>query len=637
MRIQDHVRLIKQKKDNHSYVYVISEIGVNHNGDIDTALELIQASKAAGVDAVKFQKRSLEKIYSKKIIDDPNSAEWNIDYLIPILKEVELSKQDYIKIKQKCIDLNLELIITPFDNESAKFCKELGVDAFKISSSDMINYELIRNCAEYKKPVIISTGMWTEEEIKKSVDKFRKIKDLDFFMLLANSTYPTPYESINVRFLTKLKKLHDFVGYSGHERGTFIPIAAQALGAQIIEKHITFDRNQTGPDHKASMLPGEFKKMVEDIRCTSLAMGSEKVVNQSEQLAKESFAKSAYTNKELSAGHELKLDDVEFKSPGKGIFVHQIDEFIGKPLKVNVKKDECISKMHFEETKKIEDWQVPKFSKKWGVKCRFHDFNEYKKLNSPVVEFHCSETDINSNFKTYARDTQLIMHAPEIFGRNLIDICSDDEYVVHESIALLQKSIDKTLEISKYFNKEKPKFVVHLGGMSLNHVVNENCNELFLERAVENFKRLNYNPSDIEILPENLPPRPWYLGGQWFQYGFMTPEDMIRFCDHFKLNMTYDVCHAQLFCNHKHQSLDSYTKKVLPYVSHFHISDASGIDGEGLQIGDGCINFDELMLNIENSHKKDYTWVTEIWSGHLNHGAGCRKSMHNLSKFKKTL
>ena len=143
MKIKDHVSLIKTKKD-YRYVYVISEIGVNHNGCLVTAIKLIEASKKAGADAVKFQKRNLNKIYTKEILDDPNKAEWNIDYLIPILKEVELSKSDYKVIKEKCKELDIELIITPFDNDSANFCKELGIDAFKISSSDMTNYNLVQ-------------------------------------------------------------------------------------------------------------------------------------------------------------------------------------------------------------------------------------------------------------------------------------------------------------------------------------------------------------------------------------------------------------------------------------------------------------------------------------------------------------
>ena len=140
-----------QRVFNEEYdsTYIVAEIGVNHNGSIDTALKLIHKANAAGVDAVKFQKRNLNEIYTKDILDDPNSAEWNFEYLIPLLKEVELSKRDYVRIKKTCKELNLELIITPMDEDSVEFVGELGVDAFKVASADMTNLSLVKKCSQY--------------------------------------------------------------------------------------------------------------------------------------------------------------------------------------------------------------------------------------------------------------------------------------------------------------------------------------------------------------------------------------------------------------------------------------------------------------------------------------------------------
>jgi|10_taG_2_1085330.scaffolds.fasta_scaffold14124_3 N-acetylneuraminate synthase len=632
MNILDHLGKVKTS-DKYRYSYVVAEIGINHNGSLDEALKLIDASHEAGVDAVKFQKRSLENLYTQKILEDPNSAEWTFEYLIPILQETELSFGDYHIIKDRCDELGLDLIVTPFDLDSAQFCGDhLDVSAFKIGSADMVNYDLIEKCFSFGKPVIISTGMWTEAEIRTSVNKFRTFGDNDFVMLLANSTYPTPYESINLEFLSTLKKIHPLVGYSGHERGTFVPVAATALGATVIEKHITFDRTQTGPDHKASMLPSEFAEMVTYLRNLELALGSEKVVNQAEKLAKETFAKSAYAKESLEQGHVLTEADVYFTSPGKGIYKHQIAEFYGKELQCKIEKDTYVTTHHFDNIIPVREWKLPSFSKDWGVKCRFHDFEEYKTLNSPVIEFHCSQRDMDIDFRGASKESQLVVHAPEIFDRKLVDLCSDNNEIVEGSIHLLQKAIDKTLQISKNFSSKKPKFVVHLGGMSLDHVVNEGNTPLMMERAVDNFKKLRFNSDDIEVLPENLPPRPWYLGGQWFQYGFMLAEDMIDFCKYFGLKMTYDTCHAALHCNQADISLNEYTRKVLPWVSHFHLSDAIGIDGEGVQMGEGCVNFDTFFQELEGA-EQDFSWVTEIWSGHVNHGAGCRKSMHSLSPY----
>lgn len=620
------------KKDSKS-VYVISEIGVNHNGSLEEALKLIDASAEAKVDAVKFQKRNLEKIYSKEILDDPNSAEWTFDYLIPLLKEMELSEDDYRVIKKKCNDLNVDLIVTPFDEDSAEFVAELGISAFKIASADMVNFPLIEKCASYDHPLIISTGMWDEETIRQCVDHYNS-KNIKFVLLLANSTYPSPYESLNLSFYNTLKEIHPYYGYSGHERGIFIPVAAAAMGARIVEKHITFDRHSEGPDHKASMYPEEFSKMVQDLRSLELAMGERKDVNQAETLAKEAFAKSAVAIVDLEEGHVLKPEDIELRCPGKGIFPHEIKDYFGKTLKRKVIKGRYIAKDDFEDELLIKDWSVPKFKKDWGVKCRFHDFDEYSALKSPVIEFHCSDTDLNVEFQGGSKHSQLVVHAPEIVDRKLVDICSDDPVVVEYSIDILQKTIDKTLQIAKNFPKAKPKIVMHLGGMSLDHVMAERPNEMMIERAIDHFKKLSYNNSDVDILPENLPPRPWYLGGQWFQYGFMPSGDMKRFCEHFGLGMTFDLCHAGLYCNHSGISLTDYTKDIKHLISHMHISDAAGIDGEGVQIGDGNVDFDNVLKEMKDHQ---CSWVTEIWSGHLHNGAGTYKSLHSLSKFSGIL
>ena len=181
---------------------IIAEIGINHNGRLDTALDLIYKSHEAGVDAVKFQKRNLKSAYSNLILKDSNSAEWNFDYLIPQLHQLELSNKDYYTIQDACKDLGLDLIVTPMDEDSAEFINTLDISAVKIASADMTNLNLIKKCASFNLPLIISTGMWSYSDIKKCVT-FYKANNIDFSLLLANSTYPTPYESISLGFINK--------------------------------------------------------------------------------------------------------------------------------------------------------------------------------------------------------------------------------------------------------------------------------------------------------------------------------------------------------------------------------------------------------------------------------------------------
>tara|TARA_Y100000004_G_scaffold78826_1_gene88691 strand:+ start:1630 stop:3483 length:1854 start_codon:yes stop_codon:yes gene_type:complete len=613
--------------------YIISEIGVNHNGDLSTALKLIEDSKKAGADAVKFQKRDLDKIYSKSILNDANSQEWNFEYLMPILKNVEFGTDDYTVINKKCEDLNIDLIVTPFDENSADFISTLNLSAIKIASADMTNLPLIKKCASFNLPLIISTGMWSHNDIEDCVKYYKKL-GINYSLLLTNSTYPTPFETINLEYLTELKKLTNRVGYSGHERGTFIPVAAVALGARVVEKHITLDKYQEGPDHKASLLPEEFKQMVDDIRNLELSLGKNKYVNQAETLNKEVFAKSAAALRDIKSGEVLTEDLVEFKAPGKGIFPHKIDEYYGRKLKRDVEDGKYISESDFKKLMEIKEWMSFGFSKKWGVKCRFHDYEKYKVLKAPVMEFHLSETDLDIEFNCYNEDSELIVHAPEVIQKRIFDLCSTDKSLVDLSVKTLQRTIDKTIEISKNWPKAKPKLVVHLGGMSLDKIEN-NSNEKMIDTAIENFKRVKYSSDDIEIIPENLPSRPWYLGGEWFQYGFAPAEDMIKFCDYFNLKMTYDICHAALHCNESSKDLLEYTKKIKDYVSHLHISDATGINAEGVQVGEGEVDFKPIFEVLKNV---DYSWVTEIWSGHLHNGEKTYEGMCCLhNNFKELL
>ena len=370
--------------------YVICEIGINHNGSIDEALRLIDSAAKSGVDAVKFQKRNLSEIYSKSILDDSTSAEWNFDYLIPLLKDVELSDDDYGQIRKRCDELKLDLIVTPFDEVSAEFVANLGVTAFKISSADMTNYSLIEKCASYGLPIIISTGMWDRNDILKVVDHI-KSKNIVFALLHTQSTYPAPYESLGLKFIKDLCEMTDIVGYSGHERGVFIPIAAVSMGCRIIEKHITNDREQKGPDHKASMLPKEWCEMVHNIRMLEKSLSGDKFVNQAEKLNKEVFAKSSIVKTNLKAGHILTKSDIEFKAPGKGIFPHEIEDYYGKVLKRDIKADYYISSGDFEDVLMIKDWDDFTFTNAWGIKCRFHDFELFDNVDVDVVEFHCSD------------------------------------------------------------------------------------------------------------------------------------------------------------------------------------------------------------------------------------------------------
>jgi N-acetylneuraminate synthase len=329
----------------------------------------------------------------------------------------------------------------------------------------------------------------------------------------------------------------------------------------------------------------------------------------------------------MAIGDTISLEDVKFMSPGKGITPDRLEEAIGKTLMRPKQVEDYVSYDDFEMGVTVASWPTFDFRKDWGVKCRFHDFEIYKTLEAPVVEFHCSEIDVTANVSAQSAHSALIMHAPEIIGRELFDLCSDDHDIVLKSLDILGKTILRTRELSPGFRRGiTPKVVIHIGGMSL---LDGDFDCASLTSKAEHVLR-DIDLTGVDLLPENLPPRPWYLGGQWHQYGFMRPQDMAAFCKSLSLGMTFDVCHAQLYCRYAGTDLIEYTKTILPYIRHVHISDAHGIGGEGVQIGEGEIDFDSLFRILE---KIKFSWVPEIWSGHVNYGSGTHHALGCLKKY----
>lgn len=611
-------------------VYIIAEIGVNHNGNIEIAKKLMEEAVLAGADAVKFQKRNLNKIYVPDLLKDTNSAEWSFQYLLPQLKQLELSEQEYFELDKYARKLDVDLIVTPFDEDSLDFIKKLKLAALKIGSPDLTHWPLIKKAAKTKLPLILSTGLWDEHDVA-DTSNFVKSITPHFALLHCQSTYPAPLESINLWALQKLKKYTKVVGYSGHERGITICLAAVGLGAKIIEKHITMDRMQYGPDHRASLGPKEFRSLVTEIRKVEKALGNiRKKVSEGEKLNRHTLGKSLTVNKDLPAGYIVRKRDIIFMSPGKGIPPSHLRKWVGKKLARPKKQYDFLIEDDFSTRLTIDQWQKFNFSKPWGVKCRFHDYGKYKILNTPVIEFHCSDKDILGTFSDGNKKTALVIHSPEIIGRELFDLCSKYPDRVEKSIVVLNNTIKKAKELKEKFSSEKPKIVIHMGGMAAN--TEHYDTRRMMRIAAKSLSKINLK--GVELLPENLPPRPWYLGGQWYQHAFMRPEEILKFCKTFSLGMTLDICHAYLYCNYFKVNLMDYIKILLPIVRHMHISDAYGIDGEGIQIHEGEINFDKIIKILE---KANTSWVPEIWSGHINHGKGFHEALKRLSKYNSMI
>ena len=323
--------------------YIIAEIGVNHNGNLSLAKKLIDASIESGVNAVKFQKRDLKSLYRKESLENPNSESQGFEILLAELQEVELTKNGYMEIIDYCKKKKITFLCTPWDMPSVDFLEELDIVAYKISSGDMTNFPLIKYVSKTRKPMIISTGMSKIEEIEKMFS-FVKEQNIPFVILHANSTYPSPIESLDLNLIPEFRKKFDLlVGFSGHEIGIIGSITAANMGAVIIERHITLDKTMKGLDHSSSLEPNEFKEMVSLIRLSEKAKGKPiKKMTRAEVLQREVVSKSIVCVLDICKGEIFSDKNIEAKGPEKGLSAQYFFDIIGKKSPRDIKCGEYV-------------------------------------------------------------------------------------------------------------------------------------------------------------------------------------------------------------------------------------------------------------------------------------------------------
>ena len=313
-------------------VFVIAEIGNNHNGSFDLAVEMVDAAINVGADCVKFQMRDLGSLYTKASLTK-DGTDLGTEYIIDLLNRFELSYTEHKKISEYCREKGIIYMCTPWDEKSLLLLEDLDVPAYKVASADLTNLNLIAAIIKTKKPIILSTGMSTEQEIKVTTN-FLNSHKANFTLLHCNSTYPAPFHDINLSWLTRLKEIHPNIGYSGHERGIAVSLGAVAMGAKILERHFTFDRNMEGPDHAASLEPKEFLTLVQGVREIEVALGrgDKKILSQGEMINRENLSKSLVAASDLSKGMVIEKEHIKVLSPGQGLSVQHLDNLVGKKL-----------------------------------------------------------------------------------------------------------------------------------------------------------------------------------------------------------------------------------------------------------------------------------------------------------------
>ncbi len=329
---------------------IIAEAGVNHNGVIVNAFKLVDAAVDAGVDYVKFQTFKAEKLVSKVAkkadyqIQNTNNSE---DSQYTMLKKLELSHQQHEEIIAYCNKKGIQFFSTAFDLDSLQYLKDIGLELVKIPSGEITNYPYLRLAAQLFKKVILSTGMCTMEDIEAALNVFLSagISKDNITILHCNTEYPTPYEDVNLKAMLSIgEKFGTDIGYSDHTLGIEVPIAAVALGASVIEKHYTLDKNMDGPDHKASLEPDELKAMVQSIRIVekSITGSGIKEPSASEMKNIKIARKSIVAKTTIQKGEVFTEDNITTKRPGDGISPMRWDDIIGQKATKDFSEEDLI-------------------------------------------------------------------------------------------------------------------------------------------------------------------------------------------------------------------------------------------------------------------------------------------------------
>ena len=330
-------------------VLIIAEAGVNHNGSLEIAKRLVDEASSAGVDIIKFQTFKAEKLvskaakqaeYQKKNIGNGEESQY------VMLKKLELSNNQHEELIAYCNLKNIRFFSTAFDMDSIDYLHSLNLGLWKIPSGEITNYPYLKKIASYKEPVILSTGMCELSDIENAINVLVTNgvpKDI-ITILHCNTEYPTPMKDVNLKAMLEIKeKFGVKIGYSDHTEGIEVPIAAVALGATVIEKHFTLDKNMEGPDHKASLEPSELKAMVKSIRNIEQALGTgHKTVSESERKNIEIARKSIVAAKDIKEGDIFTEENITVKRPGNGISPMEWENVIGKVAKRNFQEEELI-------------------------------------------------------------------------------------------------------------------------------------------------------------------------------------------------------------------------------------------------------------------------------------------------------
>ena len=594
---------------------LIAEIGNNHNGSVALAKHLVDLAQEAGADAVKFQLRDLDALY-RQAGAASDGEDLGVQYTLDLLSRFSLDAEQMLEVLEHCRARDIDALCTPWDPPSVQVLAQYGVPAFKIASADLTHHGLLRDAGSRGVPLIVSTGMSSEDEILDAVAVLREV-GAPFALLQCQSTYPAPYKDLNIAYMDRLAELGGCpVGYSGHERGSHVPVAAVARGAHIVEKHFTVDRDMEGNDHAVSLLPHEFAQMVEQIRQVEQAIGTAEPrrVTPGESMNRVNLATSLVAARTVAQGERVRAEDVTVRSPGRGLQPDRMKDLVGRRMHRTVAEGDFFyaGDLRREATRA----RTYRFDRPWGIPVRYHDARELMAEREPdFLEFHFSARDLDVDPAAVfggRLPTAFTTHLPDLFpGDFVVDLASQDPATWERSIAEVQRTIHRTRELVPFFEGEQdPLMVLTMGGFTRHGHIPEPERARGYERIGAALARLD--SSGVRLTAQTLPPFPWLLGGQWFHNLFVDPRDTAEFSRAFDVPLTLDVSHSQLAATFLDLPFADAVDLLAPRTAHLHVVDATGVDGEGVQVGEGDVDFADLArrLSVHCPDAVSYTHLT---------------------------
>jgi N-acetylneuraminate synthase len=615
---------------------LISEIGINHQGSIDFAKELVDLSVEAGADVVKFQLRDMEALY-RHGAGSSAGEDLGPQYTLDLLAKYNLTADELFEVFDHCREAGIEVMCTPWDAPSVDRLADYGIPALKFASADLTNHALIRHAVGKAMPLVLSTGMSTEAEIEETAALLRGL-GASYAMLHCQSTYPAPFKDVNLRYLSRLAEIGQCpVGYSGHERGFHVPLGAIALGAKIVEKHFTTDRGLEGNDHKVSLLPAEFKEMVQRVRELEEALGSAgpRGVSTGEMMNRVNLAKSLVAARRIEVGDVITAASVDIKSPGRGLQPNAYDRLVGRTAA------RAFDAGDFFYATDLGDGSPRgrqyEFSRPWGLAVRYHDVEKMTRDCAPdFLEFHFSYKDLEidpATVFTEPLDMTFTTHSPDLFaGDFLLNLASEDDEHWERSITELQRVVDLTRSMRQYFKNVEldPVVIASLGGFTKNaHVAPDELESMYA-RVAAGLARID--DSGVRLVAQTLPPYPWYMGGQLFCNLFVHPVDTAAFAERYGRRLCLDVSHSKLAANFVGMPFSEAVERLAPHAEHLHLVDATGVDGEGVQVGEGEIDWALLAQQLDQL-APEVSFIPEIWQGHVNDGEGFWIALERLEQW----